>query len=188
MPKKTNKMTQEQISKINSENGKQGGRPSKLTEDVLQDILSYIKVGSYIETAAAAAGISKQSLYYWLKRGAKAREELAKGVDIGDGYRYIRFSDSVKKGLAQAEIRDVSLIAKAAQTNWTAAAWRLERKFPDRWGQKGRFEMTHSGRVEHEVKFSKEDKEHLMKQMSEFIPGIERVIGGDDNESESEDS
>lgn len=27
------------------------------------------------------------------------------------------------------------LIGKAAENQWQAAAWRLERKFPDRWGR-----------------------------------------------------
>ena len=29
----------------------------------------------------------------------------------------------------------VGLIGQAAQKNWTAAAWRLERKYPDKWGR-----------------------------------------------------
>jgi len=34
-------------------------------------------------------------------------------------------------------VRDVAIIAKAAAGgHWQAAAWRLERKFPDRWGRK----------------------------------------------------
>jgi hypothetical protein len=35
---------------------------------------------------------------------------------------------------AEAESRDVALIAKAATEDWKAAAWRLERKAPRRYG------------------------------------------------------
>jgi hypothetical protein len=37
--------------------------------------------------------------------------------------------------MAEAEMRDVALIAQAAKENWQAAAWRLERKYPARWGR-----------------------------------------------------
>ncbi len=38
--------------------------------------------------------------------------------------------------MAEAEIRDVALIGKHAEYSWQAAAWRLERKFPAKWGRK----------------------------------------------------
>ncbi len=103
------------------------GRPSKLTPELQEKIVTAIRAGNYIETAAAYAGVSKDTLYAWLKRGG--REVSAKSP-------YHRFSDAVEKALADAEMRDVLLIGKAAEENWQAAAWRLERKFSDRWGRK----------------------------------------------------
>ncbi len=46
-------------------------------------------------------------------------------------------------------MRDVAVIATAAKENWQAAAWRLERKFPERWGrrQKVDAQLEHSGQV-----------------------------------------
>jgi hypothetical protein len=40
----------------------------------------------------------------------------------------------VEKAQAEAEARDVAIIAKAAPDDWRAAAWRLERKAPRRYG------------------------------------------------------
>jgi len=40
----------------------------------------------------------------------------------------------VEKAQAESESRDVALIAKAASEDWRAAAWRLERKSPRRYG------------------------------------------------------
>ena len=48
---------------------------------------------------------------------------------------FVEFSDTVKKAQAQSEAMLVGLVGKAAEKNWTAAAWRLERKFPDKWGR-----------------------------------------------------
>ena len=51
---------------------------------------------------------------------------------------YLEFSDAVKKGLAQGEYRDLRTILTASGSAWQAAAWRLERRFPERWGSEKR--------------------------------------------------
>lgn len=114
----------------------QGGRPTKLTPEVQEKIVQAIRAGAYIETAAAYAGVNKQTLYNWMKRGNQQRSG-----------KYRRFLDAVEKALADAEMRDLLIITKAAEVDWKAAAWRLERKFPDRWGRKERVQadVHHSG-------------------------------------------
>lgn len=123
------------------------GRPTKLNYEVQEKIVQAIKAGNYIETAAAYAGISKSTLYDWLKRGEREKQRVAKNPR----YRirksekiYVDFSDAVEKALAEAEMRDVLLIGKAAEEQWQAAAWRLERKFPERWGRRV---IEHSGDI-----------------------------------------
>jgi transposase-like protein len=106
-------------------------RPTKLSPELQQRIVQALSAGAYVETAAAMAGVSKQTLYSWLKRGA----DQAQGP-------FREFLDAVEKAQAEAEVRDIALIAKAAQTQWQAAAWRLERKFPEKWGRKTRVEHT----------------------------------------------
>jgi len=108
-----------------------GGRPTDLTPELQEKIVQAIKAGNYIETASAYAGINKTTLYDWLKRGSKETDGI-----------YVEFSNAVEKALADAEVRDVAIIAKAADTYWQASAWRLERKFPKRWGRKDRLEHT----------------------------------------------
>jgi len=115
------------------------GRPTKLDERTQEKIISAIKAGNYIETAAAYAGISKNTLYEWLKRGEREKQRVEKSnkAKIKKSEEiYVKFTDAVEKALAEAEMRDVLIIGKAAEKEWQAAAWRLERKFPDRWGRK----------------------------------------------------
>lgn len=102
-----------------------GGRPTKLNDDLQKVIVDSIKAGAYVETAAAFAGISKDTFYNWMRRGAKAQTG-----------RYRQFSDAVQKAQAESEMRDVASISQASRIHWQAAAWRLERKFPERWGRK----------------------------------------------------
>jgi len=101
------------------------GRPPKLTQEIQDRIVSAITAGNYLETAAAFAGIHRATLHRWLKRGAE--------TTIG---QYREFRDAVERAQAQAEIRDVAIIGQAATKHWQAAAWRLERKFHDRWGRR----------------------------------------------------
>jgi hypothetical protein len=112
------------------------GSTPKLTKTLIEEVATSIRSGCYMETAAALSGISKQTLYRWFK---EAQEESAPEL-------LIELSDAVKKAMAQAEARDLAVIDKAAQDGvWQAAAWRLERKHPDRWGRQDRVEVQHSG-------------------------------------------
>lgn len=106
------------------------GRPTKLTPDLQARIVAFLGAGAYMETAAAAAGVSKQTLYTWLHRGAEGDRP------------YKAFLDAVEKAQGEADIRDLKTIRDAAQAGaWQAAAWRLERRHPEQWGRR-RVEMT----------------------------------------------
>lgn len=116
-----------------------GGRPTKLTPELQNRIATLIRAGNYVETAAASAGVSKNTIYDWLRRGAREKQRIAKNPRlriIKKEAPFVEFSDVIEKAQADSESRDVALIAKAAEEQWQAAAWRLERKFPDRWGRK----------------------------------------------------
>ena len=101
------------------------GRPTKLTPETQARICDALRAGNYLETTAAYAGIDRTTLFDWLRRGRREPSGI-----------YHDFVRAVDKAMADAEIRDVSLIAKAAAAGvWQASAWRLERKYPDRWGR-----------------------------------------------------
>lgn len=138
-------------------------RPIKLNEQIQNKIITAIRAGNYIETAAAYAGITKSTLYDWLKRGEREKQRVAKNPRNRirkEEAIFVGFSNAVEKALAEAEIRDVAIIGKAAEEYWQAAAWRLERKFPDRWGRKKLdIDMKHSGDIEVEITLVDDDAE-----------------------------
>jgi transposase len=108
------------------------GRPSKLTDDVQTKILQAIQAGNWLETASAYAGVDASTVRRWMAKG--------ESEDSEEPYR--AFCALIKQARAQAEIRAVALIQKAAQDGtWQASAWYLERSHPDRWGRK-RLEIT----------------------------------------------
>jgi hypothetical protein len=115
------------------------GRPTKLTPKLQAEICTSLATGAYVETAAAVHGVSKMTLYDWLKRGNNGEKP------------YVGFLDAIKSAEAASEQLALSRIDTAAEDpkNWTAAAWRLERKHPDRWGRREKVDLSIEGEVEH---------------------------------------
>lgn len=108
------------------------GRPPKLTDTVVERLVAILKVGGYVETAAAAVGVSKQTLYNWLERGDPAG---AKKAD--EPFR--AFRQQLEQARAEGEAVLVTRIQIAGQKDWKANAWMLERINPGIWaGPRGR--------------------------------------------------
>jgi transposase len=103
-------------------------RPTKLTDEVEEEVLKAIRAGASLAAAAQFAGIDASTFYRWTERG-----DLA-GTGRADA-RFRRFRTRVEQARAQAEVRDVTIIAKASERDWRAAAWRLERRNPQRYGR-----------------------------------------------------
>jgi len=115
-------------------------RPTKFTQERQDKIITALRAGHYRETAAAYGGISYETLRQWLKRAENPT----------DHPEYPAFRDAVCEAEAQAEVADLALIRRAASDGeWRAAAWRLERKHPERWGQRAKVEVEHSGELQH---------------------------------------
>jgi len=93
------------------------GRKSKYTPAKHDKICEIIRMGNYQETAALCVGISTTTYYDWL-------------------HKFPQFADAVKRAEAEAEERDIQVIDKAAKTSWQAAAWKRERKDPEKWGRR----------------------------------------------------
>ena len=114
------------------------GRPTKLTKELIEEIATYLRAGNYIETTASLVGVHRDSIYEWLKRGNAEITRVSKSNRARIRKReeiFVEFTDTVKKAQAQAEAMLVAQIGKASEKHWQASAWRLERKYPDRWGR-----------------------------------------------------
>lgn len=141
------------------------GRPTKLTPERQETICKAIRAGAYIETAAQFAGIEKPTLYLWMKKGHACKSARNP---------HARFLNAVEKALADAEMRDVLVIDKAGQEgNWQASAWRLERKFPRKWGRKDTL------RIKDE--FDELSDEELISRAADMLRGVAQE-GSTDNE------
>ena len=119
------------------------GRPTKYTPEIGGRIVGAIQVGVTFEVAAAAAGIAKDTLYRWLREGARmtpARRPPPQEPDPARPGKFRPvlttlwyFSDAVNKAIPSAEVRLLQAIGGA--DDWKAKAWILERRHPDRYAR-----------------------------------------------------
>ena len=111
-------------------------RPAKLTPEVQARIIEAVTAGNYVETAAQYANIGLSTFYRWMAEGEGDKAPK----------RQREFREAVLQARAQAEVRNVTLIQRAANDgSWQAASWFLERSFQNKWGRTGKVEVTGAG-------------------------------------------
>lgn len=139
-------------------------RPTKLSPEIEERIVSAVRAGTSIAGAAAYAGIDPSTFHRWMERGDPKRTGRADG-------RYREFRARVEQASGEAEVRDVTVIAKAAPSDWRAAAWRLERRRPERYGRAAVEETLPDAPIAEQAIFNpnrldREEKETLRRLLS----------------------
>jgi len=94
------------------------GRPrSTMTPEVEEKILRTVKLGLHAERAAQAHGVMVSAF----------RSHKRRNPD---------FAIALKKAESEAEGGFLSRIIKHTEKQWTACAWILERRWPERWAKR----------------------------------------------------
>lgn len=104
------------------------GRKTVLKPEVSDRILQMLRAGNYVDVACRAAGIGQSTFYDWLARGDREGKAPADAP-------FREFREHVDQARAEGEARNVAVIAKAATRDWKAAAFLLERQYPERWAR-----------------------------------------------------
>ena len=105
------------------------GRPTSLTSEVMKVIIEAVEGGNYRATAAAAAGVHRNRMAEWEKRGEAGEEpyaEFACALQMAEAkaeMTLLRELRSAQPGVPGVSGADV----------WTTKAWILERRFASRW-------------------------------------------------------
>jgi len=109
----------------------------KLNEKVHESIVSSIKSGSFQTVAAQRAGIAISTFRSWMERGEMELARIEEGFPSdAEEEKYLRFKQDVDVARATAEVEAVKMVRmSAASGTWQAAAWYLERSFPQRWAR-----------------------------------------------------
>lgn len=116
----------------------------KLDLETARTICLYLKMGSWIETAAYAANVNPATVKKWIKLGRETQTLLENDQPIDpDRKMYADFFIAVKDALARAELSDLKKINAAGRAgDWKAIAWKMEKRY-DKWKQdKIKHELT----------------------------------------------
>ena len=114
------------------------GRPCKLTPEVHQRIVQFLRHGNSQKAAAEAAGIHEATLQRWLAEGEASAQSC-----------FREFCEDCKKAQAEWQASMVRVVERHAvgadglMPTWQAAAWLLERRDHKNWGRK--VSAEHSG-------------------------------------------
>lgn len=114
------------------------GRKTKLVPDVIARLLQAIQLGATYEQACAYAGIAYNTFNEWMKEGMVATS--------GDK---MELYEQVQEAQGLAAVGWLAKIEKAANIDWRAAAWKLERRYPKDFGRVA-VDVTMSGQLDHQ--------------------------------------
>jgi hypothetical protein len=102
------------------------GRPTLSIEPYIDKLCQALRVGATYELAAKYAGISYSTFLTW-----RHRAETAK-----DGTALALLRDRMEQVEGEAAIGWLAKIELAAtEGNWQAAAWKLERRYPEQYSR-----------------------------------------------------
>lgn len=154
-----------------------------LTPELQAQIVQSLEIGNYLDVAAAQAGVYKPRVLEWLRKGARGQQP------------YADFADAVRKAQNRAEselVRRHEEIIRAAldmgdpkalAVAERAIGWRLERKYPKRWGKQ--VQVLDSSEDPTRQAYEAMSDDELEREVTAALK--RRNSGDDGNDSDSDD-
>lgn len=134
-----------------------------LTPEVQDRICEGVRMGMTYALAARYGGVSYESFRIWRKVG---RDEIEEGKES----RFTDFVRAVETAETEGVKELLQLIRSAAPRHWVAAAWLLERRYPESYSQRTIRQISgHGAEGELIVKVSREEKLPLQPPDGDII-------------------
>ena len=117
------------------------GRPTVLTPELIAEFERLLPTLTYIETVGDLIGVHNMLWRQWIRQGRREAEWRAKDPKYTPNPMRdleVEFYFAYRRGLAQFQQRNLTVIAEASTRSWPAAAWLQERRFPEQWGDQSR--------------------------------------------------
>ena len=124
-----------------------GGRPFKITDEIIERIYDAIGIGTPLSASAAYGGITYRSFLNYYNAGEEITEKILNGdvkqseLNEFDSLRF-RFFLKVEEAKANAAINWTNTINKSATTDPNWASYMLGKWYPELHGSKSRLELT----------------------------------------------
>ena len=106
------------------------GRRTKLNPRVKDRIVAALEAGNFTTVAVEYAGIGRATFYRWMIRGREEQQGI-----------YYDFYKAVRRAIAIAEVRAVTIVRQHMTKSWKACMIWLERRFPQRWAARRRQDL-----------------------------------------------
>lgn len=127
---------------------------AELDPTILEKVVTVLKLGAGRTVAAEQAGISDETLRQYIRIGAaawrKREDALLEGRVADLSAREVLFADFYDRTrAAESHVKTyaLGLIQKAGSGDWKAAAWLLERLYPETFGRRVDVKAEHSGTI-----------------------------------------
>lgn len=111
-----------------------GSRPRKLSLETTARFTRAIKLGCTVDAAADYAGVHRTTVWAWMRGGREGKSPA-----------HVAFAEAVDKAMADFRVAALARIHLASNDWWQAAAWLLERRFPEEFALRNRLELTGRG-------------------------------------------
>jgi transposase len=102
--------------------------PSLFTVDTGQRIADAVRAGASIRAAADMARVGYTTVCGWLAQGEERHPTRRPTPEL------VTFAAEVRAAAAEHEQSLLRAVQVPEIRSWQAAAWLLERRFPERWG------------------------------------------------------
>lgn len=109
-------------------NGRGRGRPTKFTSTTISRLVHAIKLGATYDLACKYANIDYSLFALWMNGRHFPKGTTQQQKDD--------FVETIRAAEGEAAMVWLAKIERAASDgNWTAAAWKLERRYPNQYGR-----------------------------------------------------
>lgn len=126
-----------------------------ISDDQTERFLIGLRRGMTVKAAAGFAGFNRASIYRRIQDDASLATEVEKAIDSGEAYH-------------------TNVVFEAAEKNWQASAWWLERRMYSDYARRDKVEMSIDLRT-----VANRIAEESELDPDEVIAAAERVIAGD---------
>jgi len=151
------------------------GRPQLdvMSHEHVEPLVEYLKEGMFFLEACHLCGIGATTARKWIKAGIA---DLKAGRESDAAL----FAQRVNAAMAEAKLLRVRALNQAASNPafWAAAAWWLERRYPQQFGRQDRMNMNITGNINRQTEIEVTEEE---------VDAIRSVLGKL-GESENDDS
>jgi transposase len=116
-------------------------RQTILNDEIMEALEATFRLGqTSIKQACDWVGIGEATYHQWMAKGRDGREP------------YTEFVERMDKARARAVLDNLAIIRTAAQNGqWQAAAWFLERAYPQQWGRRTTVEVITVDMIQAEI-------------------------------------